>query len=56
MIAPWNDEEYRCGCSAIFNDILIDVLDNGQYLLDMPSHRDIRKFVLNQLKNLVFQP
>ncbi|BCB96352.1 nicotinate phosphoribosyltransferase [Dissulfurispira thermophila] len=43
-------QEIRCECGRIFEDILITVLDNGKYLIDMPSHKEIRNFVLKQLK------
>ena len=49
-IIPLISSELKCECGGIFNDILIDVLDNGQYLVEMPSHRDIRESVLKQIE------
>lgn len=42
--------EMRCECGGIFTDILVPVLDNGKYLTDMPSHKEIREFVLKQME------
>ncbi len=50
MIVPFGEESYRCDCGGIFEDILIPVMDRGKYLIDMPSHQDIRSFVLRQLE------
>ncbi len=49
-IVPYNTEEYTCDCGGALEDILIPVMDNGRYLIDMPSHKEIRSFVLNQIK------
>lgn len=49
-IVPYNTEEYTCDCGRALEDILIPVMDNGRYLIDMPSHKEIRSFVLNQIK------
>ena len=49
-IVPHNNEQYNCGCGGTFDDVLIPVLDNGKYLIDMPSHKAIREFVLRQVK------
>jgi nicotinate phosphoribosyltransferase len=43
-------QELRCECGVAFEDILISVMDNGKYLVDMPSHKEIRGFVINQIK------
>ncbi|MEW6162877.1 MAG: nicotinate phosphoribosyltransferase [Nitrospirota bacterium] len=50
MIVPHTNEQYTCECGGVFNDILIPVLDNGKYLIDMPSHKEVRGFVLRQLE------
>lgn len=44
--------EMKCECGGIFNDMLIDVLDNGEYLAGMPSHKEIKGFVLRQAEKL----
>lgn len=50
MIVPLDERPYLCDCGGIFEDILIPVMDRGKYLIDMPSHQDIRSFVLRQLE------
>jgi len=49
-IVPSNNKQHTCECGAIFEDILIPVMDNGKYLIDMPSHKEIRCFVLSQIE------
>ena len=49
-IVPYNNKQHICGCGAIFEDILISVMDNGKYFIDIPSHKEIRNFVLKQLQ------
>lgn len=51
-IVPHNNKEHKCECGAIFEDVLIPVMDNGKHLIDMPSHKEIRNFVLKQLERL----
>ncbi|HAM51547.1 MAG TPA: nicotinate phosphoribosyltransferase [Nitrospiraceae bacterium] len=53
MIVPWNAEKYTCECGKPFHDILVPVCENGKYLVEMPSHREIREFVLRQLQSAV---
>lgn len=50
MIVPLKSEVLRCECGGAFEDVLIPVMDKGEYLIDMPSHKEIRSFVLNQIK------
>lgn len=50
MVVPFDNEKYICECGGAFYDILIPVLDKGKYLIDMPSHKSIREYVLTQLK------
>ncbi len=52
MIVPMSDNDYRCECGGRFRDILIPVMDNGRYLIEMPMHREIRSFVMSQIKSL----
>lgn len=49
-IVPLDERAYNCDCGGTFEDILIPVMDKGRYLLDMPSHREIRNYVLKQLE------
>jgi nicotinate phosphoribosyltransferase len=53
MIVPLNAEQYICECGGLFHDILVPVCENRKYLVDMPSHREIRDFVLRQLPSAV---
>ena len=50
FIVPYADERGACACGGALKDILIPVLDNGKYLVDMPSHREIRDSVIAQLE------
>ncbi|HET6514254.1 MAG TPA: nicotinate phosphoribosyltransferase [Thermodesulfovibrionales bacterium] len=52
LIVPNNKERHICNCGELFVDILVPVLDNGKYLTDMPSHKEIREFVLKQTEAL----
>src|SRR3990170_1307773 len=52
LMVPYSDTQYKCECGGVFEDILISVLDNGKYLIDMPSHKEIREFVLGHLERL----
>lgn len=48
-IVPHNTEKYSCDCGGAFRDMLIPVMDNGKYLIDVPSHKEIREAVLTEL-------
>jgi len=50
MIVPLDERDYGCECGGATYDVLIPVLDKGNYLIDMPSHKSIREYVLTQLK------
>lgn len=50
MIVPLDEIPRYCDCGGIFQDILIPVMERGKYLIDMPSPKDIRAFVLRQLE------
>jgi nicotinate phosphoribosyltransferase len=49
-IVPYGDERRACECGGLFRDILVPVLDNGKYSIDLPSHKEIREFVLRQIE------
>lgn len=51
-IVPHRDESYTCECGGTFADILIPVLDDGEYLTEMPAAREIRNYVLSQTSRL----
>ena len=50
-IVPYNKAHQQCECGGVFEDILIPVLNNGRYLIDMPPHKEIREFVLRQVEH-----
>jgi hypothetical protein len=52
MIVRHDTERYTCGCGGSFIDVLIPMLENGTYIERMPSHREIREFVLKQLETM----
>ncbi len=43
--------DLNCECGGSFEDLLIPVMDNGKYLIDMPPHKVIREFVLKQIRS-----
>ncbi len=47
---PFDIAKHVCDCGETFMDVLIPVMDNGKYLVDMPSHKDIRGAVLAELE------
>ena len=49
-VVPYSEVRYQCECGGVFEDILVPVLDNGRHLIDMPSHKEIREFVLKQMQ------
>ncbi len=51
MIVPNVNKHYECQCGGTYNDLLISVMDSGAYLIDMPRHKEIREYVLNQLQS-----
>ncbi|HEX8948917.1 MAG TPA: nicotinate phosphoribosyltransferase [Dissulfurispiraceae bacterium] len=53
MIAPANEKRHVCECGGEFTDILLPALDHGKYLIPMPSHREIREFVMKQMEAMV---
>jgi nicotinate phosphoribosyltransferase len=54
FILPYSDADRHCDCGGPLNDILSPVMDNGKYSTEMPSHREIREFVLEQLERHSF--
>lgn len=39
-----------CGCGVFPEDILIPQLDHGNFIEPLPSHREVREFVLKQIR------
>ncbi|MEW6116949.1 MAG: nicotinate phosphoribosyltransferase [Nitrospirota bacterium] len=52
MIVPLNDEQYLCECGGRYEDILVPGLDNGTYMMDKPSHKEVRAFILEQMQRV----
>ncbi len=50
LIVPYSDLSYSCECGGVFHDILVPLLDNGKEMTVMPSHKEVREFVLAQLE------
>ena len=51
-IVPLRDTPVVCRCGGIDHDILVPVLDRGNPLLDMPSPKTIRDYVLGQMEGV----
>jgi nicotinate phosphoribosyltransferase len=47
-------DKYACNCGGEFKDILVPFLDNGKLLFSLVPAREIRSFVLEQVKKLEF--
>lgn len=51
-IVPNNTDEHICSCGRTFEDILIPILDNGMYLIEMESPSRLRARVLSNVRDL----
>jgi nicotinate phosphoribosyltransferase len=51
-IVPLTGKEYTCECGGPMDDLLIPVIDKGRFLIANPSHREIREFVMKQVRSL----
>ncbi|NOY65595.1 MAG: nicotinate phosphoribosyltransferase [Nitrospirae bacterium] len=51
-ITPLKEETIKCECGREYEDLLIPVLDNGQYLIEKESASTIRDRVLQQIQGL----
>lgn len=51
-IVPNNRERYKCSCGKKFEDILIPVIDKGKQLIKTEQPSEIRKFVLDNIRNI----
>lgn len=54
-IVPNTNEKYACICGKRFEDILIPVLDKGKYLIKTEKAAQLRKTVLQNVKDLPLQ-
>ena len=52
LVVPKNSKENICGCGGEFRDILIPFTDKNKVLQPLPPAREIRSFVLEQVKEL----
>lgn len=50
LIVPYSDLSHNCECGGVFHDILVPILDNGKEMTVMPSHKEVREFVLAQME------
>ncbi len=51
-IVPYSEVPYTCKCGGLQEDLLIPVSDNGKILIHRSSPREIRQYVLAQIKDL----
>ncbi len=51
-IVPYSEVPYTCKCGGLQEDLLIPVSENGNILIDRSSPREIRQYVLAQIKDL----
>lgn len=51
-IVPNNREKYKCLCGKKFEDILIPVIDKGKQLIKIEQPSEIRRFVLDNIRNI----
>lgn len=51
-IVPANKNAYLCSCGERFEDLLIPVIDNGQYLIEIEPHSKLRERILSSIKEL----
>ncbi len=52
MIVPCADGRDACPCGGKYEDVLVPVLDHGAYLRDVEKPAAIRKYVLQNIKDL----
>jgi len=51
QIIPLKQKPARCACGGKLSDILVPLIKNGKLIKKLPSHKEIRGYVLKQLKN-----
>lgn len=52
LIVPYTNKKHKCPCKGEFKDILIPFTENKKILKSLPSPKDIRNFVLKQVRGL----
>jgi len=55
-IVPWEKEAPSCPCGGVREPLLRKFLSAGKLVQDLPSSRDIRGYVLGQIKGLTIEP
>ncbi len=51
-IVPYSEVTYTCKCGGMQDELLIPVIDNGKVLIERQSPRNIREYVLSQVRKL----
>jgi nicotinate phosphoribosyltransferase len=51
QIIPFKQKPARCACGGRLLDLLVPLIKNGKLIKKLPSHKEIREYVLKQLKN-----
>jgi len=51
QIIPLTQKSARCTCGGKLFDLLMPLVKKGRLVKKLPSHKEIRKYVLRQLKN-----
>jgi len=51
MIIPLRQKSSHCSCGGKLADLLVPLFKNGKLVKKLPSHKEIRQYVLRQLRN-----
>ncbi|MCX7793332.1 MAG: hypothetical protein N2257_02840 [Thermodesulfovibrionales bacterium] len=51
-IVPYSELSYTCKCGGIQEELLMPAIDNGRVLINKRSPREIREYVLKQIREL----
>ncbi len=52
LIYPYHKEIKKCECGGEFENLLKPVIKEGKIICDLPSPKEIREYVLNQLEEI----
>lgn len=52
-ILPYTEEEKRCECGGRYEELLLPFLDSGKILQDLARPKEIRNYVIEQVKKVV---
>jgi nicotinate phosphoribosyltransferase len=53
QIIPFTQKSSRCSCGGKLFDLLEPLVKNGRLVKKLPSHKEIRQYVLKQLRNFL---